>query len=348
MSAIVTPNLPPGKNTLIGIASVIIIIGGIKLGQGIIVPFLLAIFISILAVPVLFWLKRKRLPHWLALLIIIGIICGMGAFIAFIISTFATDFSENIPFYEEKLTEKMAAVEVLLQKKGVDLNLLKFEEMINPSSVIQFASDGFNQIGHMLTKSLLILLIVVFILIESTTIKEKFSHLSTTRRSTKKQVRLFVDTVNRYMLIKTTASLVTGTLITGLLYALGIHYPILWGFLAFLLNFVPNVGSIIAALPVLLLAVIQYDFSKAGMVAIAFLAVNFFIGNILEPRFMGRGLGLSTVIILISLIFWGWVFGPIGMLLAIPLTMVVKIGLANDPKTKWVAYCLGSSAEETH
>ncbi|MEJ2034102.1 MAG: AI-2E family transporter, partial [Deltaproteobacteria bacterium] len=151
-----------------------------------------------------------------------------------------------------------------------------------------------------------------------------------------------VRDINDYMKIKTWISLATGIFIAIWLAILGVDYPLLWGVLAFLLNYVPNIGSIIAAVPAVLLALVQLGTTSALLAAAGYLAVNMVVGNVVEPRFMGRGLGLSTLVVFLSLVFWGWVWGPIGMLLSVPLTMMIKIALASNEETRRFAILLGS------
>ena len=123
----------------------------------------------------------------------------------------------------------------------------------------------------------------------------------------------------------------------------------LWGLLAFLLNYVPNIGSVIAAVPAVLFAAVQLGPGAALWAAAGYLVMNVAVGSILEPRFMGRGLGLSALVVFLSLVFWGWVLGPVGMFLSVPLTMMIKIALDSHPDTHWIAVLLGpegAAAEE--
>jgi predicted PurR-regulated permease PerM len=145
------------------------------------------------------------------------------------------------------------------------------------------------------------------------------------------------------MAIKTTTSFITGIFISVWLAIIGVDYPILWGSLAFLLNYVPNIGSIIAAVPAIILAFIQLGLWSALFTALGYVLVNGIIGNIVEPKFMGRSLGLSTLIVFLSLVFWGWILGPVGMLLSVPLTMTVKIALESNSSTRWIAILLDSA-----
>ncbi len=130
-------------------------------------------------------------------------------------------------------------------------------------------------------------------------------------------------------------------------WALGIDFPVIWGLLAFLLNFIPNLRSIIAAVPPVFLGYIQFGIGRAVLVAAGFGVVNLIFGNVVEPKFMGRKLGLFPLVAFLSLVFWGWVWGPVGMLLSVPMTMVVKIALESNPSTRWISILLDSEASVT-
>jgi len=153
------------------------------------------------------------------------------------------------------------------------------------------------------------------------------------------------DKIKHYILLKASTSAATGLSIVILLQVFGIHYAVLWGLLAFVLNFIPNIGSIIAAVPAVLMAIVQYSPTTALWIMLGYLIVNLLIGSIIEPRVLGRGLGLSTLVVFLSLIFWGWLLGPIGMLLSVPLTIMIKIALQTQPDTKWIATLLDSGGD---
>ncbi len=126
---------------------------------------------------------------------------------------------------------------------------------------------------------------------------------------------------------------------------MGVHYAVLWGIVAFLLNFIPNIGSIIAAVPAVLMTLVQFSFGLSLVVALGYITINIVIGSIVEPKVLGRGLGLSPLVIFLSLIFWGWLLGSVGMLLSIPLMIMIKITLNSQPNTKWIAILLGSGED---
>ncbi|MFC1830105.1 AI-2E family transporter [Thermodesulfobacteriota bacterium] len=192
-----------------------------------------------------------------------------------------------------------------------------------------------------LTNGFLIIMTVIFMLLEASGMPAKLYAITGGSADSLANYHKFIDNVKQYMAIKTAVSLITGVLVTILLTIVGVDFPMLWGLLAFLLNYVPNIGSIIAAIPAVLLATIQLGLAKAGITAAVYLVINIVMGNIVEPRFMGRGLGLSTLIVFLSLLFWGWVLGPVGMLLSVLLTMTAKIALDSREETRWLSILLG-------
>jgi len=182
----------------------------------------------------------------------------------------------------------------------------------------------------------------VFILFEWSTIRGKVlvafpehaeQHLS--------QFSRVSENVKRYLALKTVLSLATGSLVALLLTVMGVDYALLWGLLAFLLNYVPTIGSIIAAVPGVILAFLQLGWDGALIATIGYLVINISISNLIEPKVLGQGVGLSALVVFLSLLFWGWVLGPIGMLLSVPLTMIFKIFLEGSEETRWIATLMG-------
>ena len=194
----------------------------------------------------------------------------------------------------------------------------------------------------MLSNIILILLTVTFILLEVSSFPVKLRAILGDPQRVFPQFTKFVDDIRRFMIIKTIISLIAGTIIGLWLFFLGVDFPILWGFVAFLLHFVPNVGQIIAAIPATLMAIIQLGMGPAALVAAGYFVVGFTIGNVVEPRLMGRKLGLSTLVVFLSLLFWGSLLGLIGVILCVPLTMSMKFAFESSKGTRWIAVLLGS------
>ena len=218
---------------------------------------------------------------------------------------------------------------------------------IDPGASMRLVAKMLSGLGSILTNSFLILLTVIFILFEASSFQQKVRIAFGDPKGTLSQAKKITDAVNNYLAIKTLVSLGTGVVVAIWVWALGIDFPVIWGLLAFLLNFIPNLGSIISAVPPMLLGYIQFGIGRALLVGAGYGVVNLLFGNIVEPKFMGRKLGLSTLVVFLSLVFWGWVWGPVGILLSVPMTMVVKIALESRPSTHWISILLDSEASLT-
>ena len=323
------------------LAALIVITAGLKAAEDLAVPFLLAAFIATIAATPMFWLERRRVPGWLAISIVmvamIGILLGVGALVA----QSAGAFTQKLPFYQERLTTLYGEAIAWLGGYGIELSRELLIENFNPSQALTMAGNTLAGLGGVLSNSFLIILTVIFILAEASSFPRKLRDVLRDADRSMPYFNRFAENVNRYIAIKTTVSLVTGLVITAYLAALGVDFAILWGLLAFLLNFVPAIGSIIAAVPAVLLALVQLGPGYALLAAGGYAVVNVGMGNVAEPRFMGRELGLSTLVVFLSLVLWGWVLGPVGMLLSVPLTMTAKIALEANPTTEWLAHLLG-------
>ena len=340
---------PATSQMLITIAAFVIVVAGMSAAKVILVPFLLSVFIAIICAPPLFWLQRKGLPKWLALLIIVSGVLFIGLVIGSLVGSSVDDFSRNLPSYEHKLQQQTASFITWLGTKGFDSSSLALTELFHPGTAVKFTATLFNGLGSALTNTFLILMTVIFILLEAAGMPAKLARVFGGSEETLERFNEFISNIKHYMVIKTLSSLLTGLLVFLLLTIVGVDYPLLWGLLAFAMNFVPNIGSILAAIPVVVLTLIQLDPLQALLVAIGYLVINMLIGTALEPRFMGRELGLSTLVVFLSLLFWGWVLGPVGMLLSVPLTNTAKIALGSRDDTRWIAVLLGPEvvAEET-
>lgn len=219
---------------------------------------------------------------------------------------------------------------------------LSLSRLIDAQAGINLMRNLLSQLGNILTKGFLVYLMTIFILMEASILPGKIRAAMKNNIETFGNLAGIANDVKRYLAMKTGISLVTGVLIMVWLTVLGVKYPIVWGLIAFLLNFVPSIGSIIAAIPACIMAFLQLGPGTAALAALGYLVVNVILGNLIEPRLMGQRLGLSTLVVFLSLVFWGWVLGPVGMLLSVPLTMTVKIILQGHPDTSKLAILLDS------
>jgi len=324
------------SNPLLVVASLVVIAAGIKAAEQVVVPFLLAAFVATIAATPVFWLHKRRLPVGLAITIVVlalvAVLIGFGT----VVAESAQAFGERLPFYQERAGAVLDPLLALLARLGVELSA----DVLDPGRALGFAGEALGSLGSVLTNSFFILLAVIFMLTEAWSFPRKLGAVLAHPERDLPHFKRFAEKLNRYFAIKTTVSVGTGVFVGLALWLLGVDFPVLWGLLAFMLNYVPNIGSVIAAVPPVLLALIQLGGFGAIATAGVFLVVNVVMGSVVEPKFMGRELGMSTLVVFLSLVFWGWMLGPVGMLLSVPLTMTVKIALEANPSTNWIAHLL--------
>jgi len=338
-----TESFSSASRALIVAAAVIVIIAGMKQSAPLIVPFLLAVFIAVISFPLMCKLQLIGLPKGISLTLVISLVLLIGVGLTLLVGSSLTDFSQMLPVYQQKISAEWVHVLLWLEGQGISLtDALK--GAMNPAAAVGLVSSILKGFGNVMTNSFLILLTVIFILVEAAGLTQKFLPLANAETA-QSFSQVFVEKVRNYMSMKTVISMVTGLIIGISLTLIGVDYPVLWGVLAFMLNFVPNIGSIIAAVPAVLLTIVQLGFSSALIVAGVYVAVNIIVGSVIEPKYMGKGLGLSTLVVFVSLVFWGWVLGPVGMLLSVPLTITVKLALDSKPETQWLGHLLGPAEE---
>lgn len=326
-------------------AAFVIVVAGLKAAESILVTFLLSGFFAIICAPPFLLMQRKGLPAWLSLILVVLFITLFQLLLLSIITTSLNDFSKDLPSYQQKLRSLLGAIVSQLNAWGLDIPREKLMQHFDPSTLFKLAVDTLGGLGSVLSNSFLIILTVIFMLFEGVSLPAKLNRAFGEGSDHMRHVGRFLENVKQYMTIKVLVSLATGLLIYIWLWIIDVEYPLLWALIAFLFNFIPNIGSIIAAVPAMLLALLQLGPWYMLLTAIGYLFVNLVMGNVIEPRFMGRGLGLSTLVVFLSLVFWGWVLGPVGMLLSVPLTMMMKIAFESSHDTHWLAVLMGPDIE---
>ena len=327
-------------------ASFVIVIAGLKAAAPIVVPFLLSAFLAIICTPFLFWMQRRRVPTVLAVLVVVLLLVAVGSVLILIVGTSLTGFLSSIPSYQQRFQQQTADLLAWIAGFGIDISADVMKKRFDPGTVMQMVGNLLTSLTAVLANAFMILLTVVFILFEASGLPLKLRAAMGDPEASLGHYKEFLESVNRYLAIKTTISIFTGITVAIWLTVLKVDYPLLWGLVAFLMNYIPNIGSLIASIPAILLGFIQYGFGSALLVAAGYLFANTLFGSFIEPRFMGRGLGLSTLVVFVSLVFWGWILGPVGMLLSVLLTMIVKIALESRTETRWIAILLGSTPQD--
>lgn len=335
------------KSILATCAALFVVLAGIKISSSIIIPFMLAIFIAIICSPMVNLLERIKVPKGVAVIGTMSLILGIGTMIAQLVNSSLKGFTTNIPVYKAKLVETLQSMPYVGEIELFDFSLKEKIATIEPEMFMSAGVNILSGFSDVLGNVFLILLASIFMLLEADTFKEKIKIISPATNEGKysEKIGSFVKSVKNYMAIKTVISLLTGAIVSFALWIVGVDYFLLWGLLAFLLNYIPNIGSILAAIPPVLLSFVQFGSGTALIVIIIFLAINIIIGSIIEPKFMGDGLGLSTLVIFISLIGWGYILGSAGMLLSIPLTMIVKLACDKHDDWHWLAVMLSDKAK---
>ncbi len=336
------------NSPLINMAAFVVVVAGMKVAAPLVVPFLLAVFLAIICAPPLFWMQNRGVPQVVAMFLMVMVIFGIWGSLVTLIGSSMTDFSKNVPLYQERLLERTAGLWRWLTAQGVTLDRTILTDTFNPGKLLKMAANTLNGLGGMLTNTFVIFLTFFFILSEAAGFPCKMRAIQGQDSSALVKYGEIATGVNRYLGIKTLTSLLTGVIIGFGLSMQGLDYAIMWGVVAFLLNFIPNIGSIIAAIPALLLALVQLGGGAALITGGLYFVVNLVIGSIVEPRVMGKGVGLSVLVVFLSLAFWGWVLGPVGMLLSVPLTMAVRIALGGSENTRWLAILLSSNRAIGH
>jgi AI-2 transport protein TqsA len=330
-------------NSLVSAAAIVIIFAGMKAAAPILVPMLLAGFIAVITTPFFISMRRLGVPTAVALIVLVVILAAASILGAAALTESLTNFTRSLPDYLQGLQTLVKQGLDWMASKGMEQPASVLNEAISMKNIMHLAGNTVSSVTSVLGNAFLIVLIVIFILLEAALLPAKVRAMPGMTESTWRRLEQTVDNVRRYMGLKTLICLLTGFLVWVVLAACNVDYAVLLGLLAFLLNYIPTVGSLMAAIPGVLLTLAQYGIGRALIALIGYVVINVAVGNFLEPRVMGIRLGLSPMIVVVSLVFWGWVLGPVGMLLSVPLTMAAKIALESTEETQGIALLLGSS-----
>jgi predicted PurR-regulated permease PerM len=330
---------------VVNIAALIIIFAGVIYAKSIITPFLLALFISIICAQPVTWLEKKGIPRWLALFIVIfGLIVLFSGF-TFLIGGALSSFSGNLSQYESTLTTISNSFIQFLNEKGLKIPKDQITTLVQPAKILEFTANALNTLFTMMGTTFLVFLIILFILMEFGSFSTKAKAIRNESDNSIAYFSTILQNIRHYLGIKTLLCLSVGILVYLALLIIGVDYPLLWALIAGLMNYIPNIGSIIATIPTVLFALVQLGVGGALWTLGTSMLIHNVLGNIIEPRIMGKGLGLSTLVVFLSLLFWGFMLGMVGMFLSAPFTMTIKIILEQNEKTRWIAILLGTPAD---
>lgn len=327
-----------GARAVLLAASSVVLFTGIRFAAPFLVPFLLAVFLAIATTPLVTGLQSWRWPRTVAvsvgLLVDLLLLTGLGALVARALRSLAI----RLPDYQPQfmlLAERSAR---WLSELGFEVTLRSLRAQLDPEEVVATVTTLLQSTAGILARIVLVIIIVAFLLFEAPTMQRT---LDRTFPQSADEKRDSTGRVRRYLVVKTATSLATGFLAGSLCFGVGVDFPMLWGLLAYLLNYIPTIGSIIAALPPVALGLVQLGVGPAAAIAIGYIVTNLLIGTILEPRIMGQALGLRPLIVLLSMLFWGFLLGPVGALFSAPLTMIARDWLMQTHDLQWLGLLLG-------
>ncbi|MXX56551.1 MAG: AI-2E family transporter [Gemmatimonadetes bacterium] len=341
----------PGLRFLITLAAAFILTQGLRFAEPILLPVALAGFLAVICLPLVYWLARRRVPLNLAILMTVLAAAGVFGLLILVgsqqLQALQTQILLQIEAIRPHLDSWVQQVESWIPFVGEGELREAFLSVLNVATLTTLATGATTLALSFLSSTFLVFLILVFALGEAAVLPRKLSAISGDALASDKRYRKIVDEVQGYLVIKTLVSLCTGVLLGLWTWVMGLDLPVLFGLIAFILNYVPTIGSIIASVPAIALALVQLDpvtatfvgidIQGAAIVGLGYVAVNLILGNWIEPTLQGRRLGMSTLVVILSLVFWGWLWGPVGALLSVPLTMVVKIMLENTKDLRWIA-----------
>ncbi|TNE71624.1 AI-2E family transporter [bacterium] len=346
------------------IISIMLTIIGLKVvgemlfaGKSLILPFALALFLSFILGPIIDFLEKKRIPRWLAILIPILLTGFVFFFLGMLIKSNVQSFVIEFPKYE---TRTKALYENVLSLLNIPTDVFtgspkswiddpRLSQYLENFSLTNTISGILGALSNLLSNALLVLLFLMFLLSGRNQLIIKLQKAF--KEETANQITSIVKNINsqvqKYIIAKTIISIVTAILVMIVLYSFGVEFALIWGILTFLLNFIPNVGSIIATLLPLTIAVIQFDsFVPIIWIGGILMAIQTVVGNVIDPKYIGKSINLSALVVLLSLIFWGWLWGIIGMFLSVPIMVIIKIILENIPELKFMSTLMSAEKPE--
>ncbi|MFT7304443.1 MAG: AI-2 transport protein TqsA [Akkermansiaceae bacterium] len=335
---------------LLTAAAVFILVAGLKLAQSFFIPVLLAAFIATVSFPITLWLRSHKVPRPIAVLLTVlvdfAFLTGIVVIAIALMGDLDAKWQEKYyPAVNDKIEEVSEFAVAVLEKwqipeaeeKVKQYAAIQIDESINPFAL---GKDVAVSVVSFLGTTLLILILTVFMLSEARMFGRRVNAILEARGPNLDRIMSATADIHRDLAMKTIVSLATGVLAGFLCWAAGLDFFILWGIVAFAFNFIPVLGSIIAGVPPFVLAYLVDGGPSALAVGVGYISINIFLGNFLEPMLMGRRFGLSTLVVIISVLFWGFVWGPVGMFLAVPLTMVLKVMLDNSEELRWMAVAI--------
>lgn len=338
---------------MLTIACIVVVVAGMKAAASFFVPIMVAVFLAVLSFPLMNWLIRHRVPHSVALGLTVLVIISAVAPLIYGTGVLISSFWKDVPMYADRAKILVDSSASWLEAKGVTDAKQMAGQIFDAQGIIDFAKqqDVFNRLTSMVGSTfgtvatlvascIVVLLVSLFILMEAPGTAERFAAV---RKAGGPDLEVMVQSahdIQKFLGVKTLISVATGVLVVLWCMMFGLKYPLLWGILAFLFNYIPAVGSTAAGLPAVIEALVVHGVGSAVGVAVGYALINFCLDSLVQPMLMGRRFGISGLVVVVSVVFWGWLWGPVGMFLAVPLTMMMKVFLENTDEFEWISVAM--------
>lgn len=332
---------------LLKLASLVIILAGIHAAADIIVQLLMALFFAIVLNPLVTWFLRRGVKRPVAITIVVVVMMIVLTALFGVLAASFNEFITMLPKYNKELTRKVLQLQDMMPFLHLHMSPERMLQRMDSDKMMAFATLLMTGLSNAMASIVLLVMTVVFMLFEVRHLPYKLRFALNNPQIHIAGLHRALKGVSHYLALKTLISLWTGAIIWLGLMLLGVQFALMWGVLAFLLNYVPNIGSVISAIPPMIQAFLFNGFYEFMMVGILFLVVHMILGNMVEPRMMGHRLGMSTMVVFLSLLIWGWLLGPVGMLLSVPLTSVCKIWMETTKGGSKLAILLGPGRPKT-
>ncbi|WP_026421681.1 AI-2E family transporter [Actinokineospora inagensis] len=331
--------LPRGLVVLLGTAAAVVTMAGVRAAAWLVAPALLALVIVIVASPVHRWLRRRGLPGWAAttvlVLIVYGTLVGFGAVVVVSgarLGSLLPQYAADARDLAADLAGRFGAGEIRQSLRSLDTG-----------KVLSSLGSLLGDVTSLTTSLVFLLALLLFFSVEAAGIDDRLAGIAKVRPELHAALHTFAHRVRRYLVVTTVFGFIIAVLDAFALVWLDIPLAVLWGVLSFVTNYIPNIGFILGVLPPAVLGLLGGGWRRMLAVVLVYVVVNFVVQSLIQPLFVGDSVGLSTTLAFVSLVFWAWILGPLGALLAIPATLLVMALLVEtDPRASWVASLLGS------
>ena len=342
-----------GSQAGVTLACLFVVLTGMKIAANVLVPIVYAFFLAVLSYPMVRWLRRRRVPAGLALgitmLVNLGALAGMVTVGVRLLISFWADLPRYLRGLQQYSNDAAAWLEAngVAGAKGTVSGLFDWNNLIGwatqqdvMSNLGSLGISTFGTLATFLASLIMVIIVMMFILMEAHGTQSRLQAVHLSGGPDLTGLMRSADDIQKYLGVKTLISALTGLMAGFWCWFFDLHYPLLWALLAFLFNYIPAVGSTAASVPAIGEALVQHGPATAIFVAIGYGGINFFLDNFVQPTMLGNRFGISPLVVILSVIFWGWLWGPLGMFLAVPLTMVLKVLLDNNAEFQWISVAM--------